>query len=122
MEIVVRSVTHSRFGAGAAKVALYQLRGEGGLRVAAREALAALANALDVGLAHESRDLLATHADAGAPERPTSDTPHLTPHQNERHFGVGMSPVTPTPHITRTRKTAGQKPYLTRSRITTHST
>ncbi len=42
--------------------------------------------------------------------------------RHERHFSVKISPVTPTPHIMRTRKTAGQEPFPAGSRIATHST
>ncbi len=60
-----------------------------------------------------------------------SDLParRLMPHQNERqmsvtkrHFSVKISPVTPTPHIMRTDKTAGQEPFAAGSRMATHST
>ena len=54
--------------------------------------------------------------------RLSSTTAHLTPHQNERHFSVKISPVTPTPHITHTHKTAGQDSFATGSRSATHST
>lgn len=71
------------------------------------------------------------------PERRPPSTPHrhspsgrgltcpaglLTPHQIERHSGVKISPVMPTPHIIRTRKTAGREPIAAGSRIATHST
>lgn len=42
--------------------------------------------------------------------------------RHERHFSVEISPVTPTPNIMRTRKTAGQEPFAAGSRIATHST
>ncbi|GAB2901736.1 hypothetical protein GCM10027074_78570 [Streptomyces deserti] len=42
--------------------------------------------------------------------------------RHERHFSVKISPVTPTPHIMRTHKTAGQEPFTAGSRIATHST
>jgi hypothetical protein len=51
----------------------------------------------------------------------TPDTPSERA-SNERHFSVKISPVTPTPHITRTHKTAGQDSFATGSRIATHST
>ncbi len=56
-----------------------------------------------------------------------SDLPEkrLTLHQNERHerhFSVRISPVTPTPHIMCTHKTAGQEPLAAGSRMATHST
>lgn len=52
----------------------------------------------------------------------TCPTVLLTPHQNERHFSVKISPVAPTPHIMRTSKIAGQAAFATGSRIATHST
>lgn len=63
----------------------------------------------------------ARHLDKG----PTCPTSRLIPHQNERHerhFSVKISPVTPTPHIMRTHKTAGQEPFAAGSRMATHST
>ncbi len=42
--------------------------------------------------------------------------------RHERRFSVKISPVTPTPHIMRTRKTAGQVPFAAFSSTTTHST
>ncbi len=53
---------------------------------------------------------------------PTCPADRLTSHQNERHFSVEISPVTPTPHIMRTHKPAGQEPSATLSRMQTHST
>ncbi len=41
---------------------------------------------------------------------------------HKRHFSVKMSPVTPTPHIMRTSKAAGQEPFAVGSRMATHST
>lgn len=59
------------------------------------------------------------------PPGTTCTISQVTSRQNERHerhFGVKISPVTPTPHITSTHKTAGQAPFAAGSRIATHST
>lgn len=54
----------------------------------------------------------------------TPDTPseRASNERHERHFSVKISPVTPTSHIMRMHKTAGQAPFEAGSRIATHST
>lgn len=56
--------------------------------------------------------------------RKVPDTPseRASNERHERHSSVKISPVTPTPHIMRTGKVAGQDPFATGSRIATHST
>jgi hypothetical protein len=62
----------------------------------------------------------------GCPDQPsnTPDTPseRASNERHERHFSVRISPVTPTPHIMRTHKTAGQEPFAAGSSTATHST
>ncbi|WP_370415290.1 transposase [Streptomyces fradiae] len=52
------------------------------------------------------------------------DTPseRASDERPERRLSVKTSPVTPTPHIKRTHKTAGQASFFAGSRIATHST
>jgi hypothetical protein len=54
-----------------------------------------------------------------APDTPSE---RASNERHERHFSVKISPVTPTPHIMRTLKTAGQDPLAAGSRMATHST
>jgi hypothetical protein len=70
----------------------------------------------------QRRHPAAPHQYAPNEQGPTCPRDDLTPHQNERQMSVRISPITPTPHITHTHKTAGQAPFAIGSRIATHST
>lgn len=56
------------------------------------------------------------------PEPPDTPSERASNERHERPFSVKISPVTPTSHIMRTSKTAGQEPFAAGSRMATHST
>lgn len=66
--------------------------------------------------------MLAISTGPDLPTPPDTPSERASNERHERHFSVKISPVTPTPHIMRTDKTAGQEPFAAGSRMATHST